>query len=98
MVDLWDKVTEIDENKRGAALILNMSESALDIALAIDSSQITKVEDLIKIMDNVYVNDNDLSMKCDDFDRLLRKRDQSMKEFIHLYGKQTKSEGCIENQ
>ena len=85
MVDLWDKVTEIDENKRGAALILNMSESALDIALAIDSSQITKVEDLIKIMDNVYVDDNDLSMKCDDFDRLLRKRDQSMKEFIHLY-------------
>ena len=85
LVDLWENVTEIDEEKRGAALILNMTDSALDIALAIDPTKLKKVKDLTKIMDKVYVDDNDLSMKCDEFDRMLRKPEQSMKEFIHLY-------------
>ena len=85
LVDLWENVTEIEEEKRGAALILNMTDSALDIALAIDPTKLKKVTDLTTIMDKVYVDDNDLSMKCDEFDRMLRKPEQSMKEFIHLY-------------
>ena len=62
-----------------------MTDSALDIALAIDPTRVNKVKDIIQIMDKVYLDDNDLSMKCDEFDRLIRKREQSMKEFIHLY-------------
>ena len=84
LVNLWEKVTEVEEDKRGAALVLNMSGSALDIALAIDPDKV-KVKDVIEIMDKVYVDENDLSIKCDEFDRLLRKREQSMKEFIHVY-------------
>ena len=85
LVDLWENVTEIEEGKRGAALILNMTDSALDIALAIDPTKLKTVKDLTTIMDKVFVDDNDLSMKCDEFDRMLRKPEQSMKEFIHLY-------------
>ena len=48
LVNLWEKVTAIEENKRGAALILNMSGSALDIALAVDPSKVT-VKDVLKI-------------------------------------------------
>ena len=84
LVAVWEKVTDIEVDNRGAALILNMSGSALDIALAVDPEN-TKVRDVVTIMDKVYVEENDLSMKCDEFDRLLRKRDQNMKEFIHVY-------------
>ena len=77
-------MTDIDEDKRGAALILNMSGRALDIALAVDPDKVSSKE-VIALMDNVYVEDNDLSMKCDEFDRLLRRQDQNMKEFIHIY-------------
>ena len=84
LVNLWEKVTDIDEDKRGAALILNMSGRALDIALAVDPDKVSSKE-VIALMDKVYVEDNDLSMKCDEFDRLLRRQDQNMKEFIHIY-------------
>ena len=36
-------------------------------------------------MDKVYVEENSLSLKCDEFDRYKRKPEQNMKEFIHLY-------------
>lgn len=36
-------------------------------------------------MDKVYVEENNLSLKCDEFDRYKRKPEQNMKEFIHLY-------------
>lgn len=36
LVALWVKVTEIKQEDQGAALILNMTGSAQDIALAID--------------------------------------------------------------
>ena len=84
LVVLWEKITDIEPGDRGAALILQMSGSALDIALAVNPDR-TSVEDVLTIMDKVYVEDNDLSMKCDEFDRLSRKRDQNMKEFIHIY-------------
>ena len=77
-------MTDIDEDKRGAALILNMSGRALDIALAVDPDKVSSKE-VIALMDKVYVEDNDLAMKCDEFDRLLRRQDQNMKEFIHIY-------------
>ena len=84
LVKLWEKVTDVDEDDRGAALILNMSGSALDIALAIDTTK-TKVADLITILDKVYVEENNLSLKFDEFDQMKRDKDQNMKEFIHVY-------------
>ena len=84
LVGLWNKVTDVAEEKRGAALILNMSGSALDIALSIDPDN-TTVKNVLDIMDKVYVEENDLSIKVDEFDQLMRKKDQNMKEFIHTY-------------
>ena len=84
LVGLWEKVTEMDEAKRGPALILHMSGSAQDIALAANPEGLT-VKKLIELLDKVYAEDNDLAIKCDEFDRLERKKDQSMKEFIHVY-------------
>ena len=84
LVGLWEKVTEMDEAKRGPALILHMSGSAQDIALAANPEGLT-VKKLIELLDKVYAEDNDLAIKCDEFDRLVRKKDQSMKEFIHVY-------------
>ena len=74
LVGLWEKVTDVEVDNRGAALILNMSGSALDIALAIDPTK-TKVTDLLAVMDTVYVEHNDLSIKCDEFDRFVRSPD-----------------------
>ena len=84
LVGLWEKVTDVEVDNRGAALILNMAGSALDIALTIDPTK-TKVTDLLAVMDTVYVEHNDLSIKCDEFDRFVRSPDQNMKEFIHMY-------------
>ena len=84
LVGLWEKVTEMDKAKRGPALILHMSGSAQDIALAANPEGLT-VEKLIELLDKVYAEDNDLAIKCDEFDRLERRKDQSMKEFIHVY-------------
>ena len=84
LVQLWEKVTDISEDDRGAALVLNMSGSALDIALAIDSTK-TKVSDLIAILDGVYVEENNLSLKFDEFDQMKREKDRNIKEFIHVY-------------
>ena len=70
VVNLWEKVTDVEE-KRGAALILNMTESALDIALAIDPTRVNRAKHISEIMDKVYLDNNDLSLKCDEFDRSL---------------------------
>ena len=61
-----------------------MSGSALDIALAIDSTK-TKVSDFIAILDGVYVEENNLSLKFDEFDQMKREKDRNIKEFIHVY-------------
>ena len=66
LVKLWEKVTEVKENDRGAALILCMSGPAVDISLAIDSSS-TKVDDLLRILDKVYIAENNLPLKFDEF-------------------------------
>ncbi|KAL5262651.1 hypothetical protein ACHWQZ_G008148 [Mnemiopsis leidyi] len=89
LVRLWEKVTEMDDAKKGPALILHMSGSAQDIALAANPEGLT-VDALIKLLDNVYAEDNDLALKCDEFDRLVRGKDQSMKEFIHVYEQKIK--------
>ena len=77
-------MTEMDEAKRGPALILHMSGGAQDIALAANPEGLT-VEKLIELLDKVYAQDNDLATKCDEFGTLERRKDQSMKEFIHVY-------------
>ena len=73
---LWTLLWPIKEQH----LICLPSGSALDI----DPAKVT-VAGVINIMGKVYVDDNDLIMKCDEFDQLLRKRDRCMKEFIHVY-------------
>ena len=52
LVALWEKVTDIEDAKRGPALILHMSGSAQDIALAAKPDSLT-VESLVKLMDKV---------------------------------------------
>ena len=69
LVKLWEKVTEVKEEDKGSQLILCMSGSTLDIALSINSEN-TKVDDLLKILDTVYVAENNLSLKFDDFDQM----------------------------
>ena len=84
LVKLWEKVTDIKQDDRGAALILCMSGGAMDIALAIDSES-TTVKDLLEILDKVYIEENNVSLKFDEFDRIMRPREQNMREFIHIY-------------
>ena len=79
----------MDAAKRGPALILHMSGGAQDIALAANPEGLT-VALLIQLLDKVYAEDNDLAIKCDEFDRLVRRNDQSMKEFIHVYEQKIK--------
>ena len=81
---LWEKVTDIKEDERGAALKLNMSGSALDIALAIETDN-SKVADVMQLLDNVYIESNSVSLKFDYFDQMCRNKDQNMREFIHIY-------------
>ena len=83
-MELWQKVTDVKEDERGAALVLSMSGPALDIALAIDTDT-TSVADLLTILDKVYIAENSLSLKFDEFDQLKRPKDQNMREFIHIY-------------
>ncbi|KAL5268393.1 hypothetical protein ACHWQZ_G002303 [Mnemiopsis leidyi] len=85
LVKMWEKVTDIDESKHGAALILNMSGRALDVALASASPESTTVTQVIELLDAVYIDEDDLLMKCDEFDRMVRKPDQNMKEFVYVY-------------
>ena len=85
LVSIWEKVTDIDGNKQGAALILNMTGRAQDIALNVGSKENVTVAEVIKELDSVYVDEDDLIMKCDSFDRMIRKPDQSMKEFVYVY-------------
>ena len=85
LVKMWEKVTDIDESKQGAALILNMSGRALDVALSSASPESTTVTQVIELLDAVYIDEDDLLMKCDEFDRMVRKPDQNMKEFVYVY-------------
>lgn len=84
LVKLWEKVTEVKDTEKGSQLILNMSGPALDIALSIEENK-TTVDNLLTILDKVYVAGNNLSLKFDDFDQMKRPRDQNMREFVHLY-------------
>ena len=56
LVVLWTSVTDIEKEKQGAYLVMNMSGKALEIALNEDNSS---VDNLIKKLDEVYGESND---------------------------------------
>jgi len=56
LVQMWEKVTDIDVDKRGAALIPNMSGRAQDVALAVSSDNIT-VKEVTTLLDKVPVTE-----------------------------------------
>ena len=84
LVKLWDRAVDMKKDDRAAALILCMSGGAMDIALAIDSD-LKSVDELFEILDKVYIEESDLSLKFDEFDQYKRPKDQNMREFIHLF-------------
>ena len=82
LVVLWTSVTDIEKEKQGAYLVMNMSGKALEIALNEDNSS---VDNLIKKLDEVYGESNDLWTKYEEFDNLKRDKDQPMKEFALIF-------------
>ena len=62
-----------------------MTCRAQDIALNVASKENVTVKEVVKELESVYVDEDNVLMKCDSFDRMIRKPDQSMKEFVYVY-------------
>ena len=56
LVKMWEKVTDIDEAKRGAALILNMTGRALDVALSSANPESSSVKEVIELFHRSVIN------------------------------------------